>query len=141
MSFDAITSIAQAEDAAKVAVQYARAQAKQMLADADAAGKASVAAAVDRAEKELVALGQKADEKSVADAKQVRAELDKKKAALRAEAGAKLEAAATLVAERIVNGWDGYFTDEKADAGCYPQPEGSPSEGSDPARMRGGIGD
>ena len=31
MSFDAITSIAQAEDAAKVAVQYARAQAKQML--------------------------------------------------------------------------------------------------------------
>ena len=37
MSFDAITSIAQAEDAAKVAVQYARAQAKQMLADADAA--------------------------------------------------------------------------------------------------------
>ena len=70
MSFDAITSIAQAEDAAKVAVQYARAQAKQMLADA----------------------------------KQVRAELDKKKAALRAEAGAKLEAAATLVAERIVNG-------------------------------------
>lgn len=104
MSFDAITSIAQAEDAAKVAVQYARAQAKQMLADADAAGKASVAAAVDRAEKELVALGQKADEKSVADAKQVRAELDKKKTALRAEAGAKLEAAATLVAERIVNG-------------------------------------
>ena len=102
MSFDAITSIAQAEDAAKVAVQYARAQAKQMLADV--AGKASVAAAVDRAEKELVALGQKADEKSVADAKQVRAELDKKKAALRAEAGAKLEAAATLVAERIVNG-------------------------------------
>ena len=54
MSFDAITSIAQAEDAAKVAVQYAKAQAKQMLADAEAAGKASVDASVVRAEKELV---------------------------------------------------------------------------------------
>ena len=82
MSFDAITSIAQAEDAAKVAVQYARAQAKQMLAD----------------------LRKKSDEKSVSDAKKLRRELDTKKAILRAGAESKLEAAATLVAERIVNG-------------------------------------
>ena len=51
MSFDAITGIAQAEDAAKVAVQYAQAQAKQMLADAESEGKAEIEAAVARAEK------------------------------------------------------------------------------------------
>lgn len=104
MSFDAITSIAQAEDAAKVAVQYAKAQAKQMLADAETAGKASVDASVVRAEKELDELRLKSDEKSVSDAKKLRRELDAKKAFLRAEAQAKLEAAAALVAERIVNG-------------------------------------
>ncbi|MBQ8074862.1 MAG: hypothetical protein IJ237_02650 [Oscillospiraceae bacterium] len=104
MSFDAITSIAQAEDAAKVAVQYAKAQAKQMLADADAAGKASIDASIARAEKELDELRLKSDEKSVNDAKKLRRELDTKKAVLRAGAEAKLEAAATLVAERIVSG-------------------------------------
>ena len=104
MSFDAITSIAQAEDAAKVAVQYSRAQAKQMFADAEAAGKASIESSVVRAEKELDELKQKADEKSVNDAKKLRRELDTKKAILRAAAESRLEAAATLVAERIVNG-------------------------------------
>ena len=59
MAFDAITSIAQAEDAAKVAVQYAQAQAKQMLADAEVQGKAEIDAAVARAEKELRTLQQK----------------------------------------------------------------------------------
>ena len=46
MSFDAITGIAQAEDAAKVAVQYAQAQAKQMIADAEAEGTACSSAEI-----------------------------------------------------------------------------------------------
>ena len=75
MSFDAITGIAQAEDAANVAVQYAQAQAKQMIADAEAEGKAEIDAAVARAEKEL-----------------------------HAGAEAKLDAAASLVAERVMKG-------------------------------------
>ena len=104
MSFDAITGIAQAEDAAKVAVQYAQAQAKQMIADAEAEGKAEIDAAVARAEKELRALRQKSDEKSVEDAKKLLNELETKKAVLQAGAEAKLDAAASLVAERVMKG-------------------------------------
>ena len=104
MAFDAITSIAQAEDAAKVAVQYAQAQAKQMLADAEAQGKAEIDAAVARAEKELRTLQQKSDAKSVEDAKKLLGEMETKKAVLKAGAEAKLEAAASLVVERIVKG-------------------------------------
>ena len=104
MSFDAITGIAQAEDAAKVAVQYAQAQAKQMLADAETEGKAEVDAAVARAEKELRALQQKSDAKSVEDAKKLLNELETKKAVLQAGAEARLDAAASLVAERVVKG-------------------------------------
>ncbi|MBR0393112.1 MAG: hypothetical protein IJK38_12400 [Oscillospiraceae bacterium] len=104
MSFDAITGIAQAEDAAKVAVQYAQAQAKQMLADAESEGKAEIEAAVARAEKELRVLRQKSDVKSVEDAKKLLNELETKKAVLQAGAEAKLDAAASLVAERVVKG-------------------------------------
>ena len=104
MSFDAITGIAQAEDAAKVAVQYAQAQAKQMLADAESEGKAEIDAAVARAEKELRVLRQKSDAKSVEDAKKLLNELETKKAVLQAGAEAQLDAAASLVAERVVKG-------------------------------------
>ncbi len=104
MSYDAITSIAQAEDASKVAVQYAQAQAKQMAADAEAAGKASVEAAVARADRELETLRQKSDEKSIADARQVLKALETKKTVLRGGAQAKLDSAAALVMERIVKG-------------------------------------
>ena len=104
MSFDAITGIAQAEDAAQVAVQYAQAQAKQMLADAESEGKAEIEAAVARAEKELRVLRQKSDVKSVEDAKKLLNELETKKAVLQAGAEAKLDAAASLVAERVVKG-------------------------------------
>jgi V/A-type H+-transporting ATPase subunit G/H len=104
MSFDAITGIAQAEDAAKVAVQYAQAQAKQMLADAESEGKAEIDAAVARAEKELRVLRQKSDAKSLEDAKKLLNELETKKAVLQAQAEAKLDAAASLVAERVIKG-------------------------------------
>ena len=104
MSFDAITSIAQAEDAAKVAVQYAQAQAKQMLADAEAEGKGEIDAALARAEKELRALRQKSDAKSVEDAKKLLNELETKKAVLQAGAEARMDAAAALVAERVLKG-------------------------------------
>ena len=103
MSFDAITGIAQAEDAAKVAVQYAQAQAKQMAADAESEGKASVEAAIARADRELGALKQKSDEKSIADAKQMLKALETKKTVLRSAAQAKLDTAAALVVERIVS--------------------------------------
>ena len=52
---------------------------------------------------ELEALQQKADEKSVADAKQMLKALETKKTVLRSAAQAKLDAAAALVVERIVS--------------------------------------
>lgn len=102
MSFDAITGIAQAEEAAKVAVQYAKAQARQMVLDAEAAGKADIEAAIAKAEKELAALNQKSDAKSVNDAKQMLKSLEEQKSALRAAAERKMNSAAALVVERIV---------------------------------------
>lgn len=104
MSFDAIASIAQAEDAAKVAVSYAEAQAKQMAADAEAAGKASIAAAVAKAESEIAELKRRTEQKAQGDAEKLSGSVENRKAVLRAAAEAKLEAAAALVVERIVKG-------------------------------------
>ena len=53
MSFEAITDIAKAEDAAKNAVEFAQAQAKQMLSDAEQQGKARMAELEKKAADEL----------------------------------------------------------------------------------------
>ena len=103
MSFEAITSIAQAETDAKAAVAAAEAKAKQMLADAQAAGKAAVDAACSKAEEELVELGRQAKEKAKGDAQALAGELENQKAVLRTRAEARLDQAASLVVERIVN--------------------------------------
>ena len=103
MSFEAITSITEAEALAKTAVVQAEAKARQMIADAEAAGKAAVEAAAAKAESELVELRRQSDEKAVKAANELSHELENKKAALRAKAEAKLDQAAKLVVERIVN--------------------------------------
>ncbi len=103
MSFEAITNIAQAEALAKASVADAETKARQMLADAETAGKAAMEAAGAKAEAELVQLRQKADEKAETDAGDLTGELENRKAALRAKAEARLEKAAALVVERIVN--------------------------------------
>ncbi len=103
MSFEAITSIADAEANAKAAVAAAELKSKQMLADAETAGKAAIEAAAVKAEEELTELRRKADEKAKTDAGGLSGELENKKAALRAKAEANLEKAAALVVERIVN--------------------------------------
>ena len=103
MSFEAITSITEAEALAKTAVVQAEAKARQMLADAEAAGKAAVEAAAAKAESELVELRRQSDEKAVKAANELSHELENKKAALRAKAETKLDQAAKLVVERIVN--------------------------------------
>ena len=104
MSFDAITGIAQAEDAAKVAVQYAEAQARKLAADAGEAGKAAVEAAVKKAETELEELNRQSLEKAAADVGKASGKTETKKAVLRAAAEARLDRAAAMIQERIVNG-------------------------------------
>lgn len=103
MSFEAITEITRAETDAKAAVASAEAKARQMLADAENAGKASIEAACSKADGELSELRRKADEKAMTEASGLSNAMENKKAALRVKAEAKLEKAAALVVERIVN--------------------------------------
>ena len=103
MSFEAVSNIAQAEAQAKVTVAEAESKAKQMLADADTAGKLAIDAACAKAEEELKELSRQGSEKARAQAKGLSGELENQKAALRARAEGRLEQAAALVVERIVN--------------------------------------
>ena len=103
MSFEAITGITEAEAAAKAQVAQAEAKSRQMLIDAEAAGKAAVEAAVHKAEGELVELRRQADQKAMEAANKLSKELEKKKTVLSAIANKKLDKAAELVVERIVN--------------------------------------
>jgi len=103
MSFEAITGITDAEAAAKASVAAAEAKARQMIQEAENAGKAAVEAALAKADSELAQLRKQVDEKAELDAQALSDDLENKKAVLRAKAGARLDAAAKLVAERIVN--------------------------------------
>ena len=94
MSFEAIYNISQAETDGKAAVAAAEAQARQLIAEAEAEGKASVEAAICRADTELEQLKARAA---------IARDLEAQKAALLDKAEAKLESAASLVVERIVN--------------------------------------
>ena len=102
MSFEAIKGISDAEALGKAKVAEAEAKPRQMLADADSAGKAAVDAAKSRADSELKVLREKAEkqtaEKTAALDGEMLAEADR----LRRAAELKLEDAAALVVERIV---------------------------------------
>ncbi len=103
MSFEAITSVANAEQEAKNAVAAAQAKARQLLADAEAAGKASLEAAAAKAESELELLQTRAEEKSRSDGQTLSQELERERNALRRKAEARLGEATALIVERIVN--------------------------------------
>jgi len=103
MSFEAIASIAQAEAEAKALVAGAEVRARQLLNDAEADGKAAVDAACAKADSELAELRRQADDQAMTDAGSLSGELDTTRAVLRARAEARLEQAASLVVERIVN--------------------------------------
>ena len=97
MSFEAITTISDAEN-----------RARQIKADSQAAaqaeGKAVIEAAVGKAQQELQTLRAKSDEKAKADAETLAAETKNKEAAMRIKAKTNLDRAASLIVERIVNG-------------------------------------
>ena len=106
MSFEAITTISDAEN-----------RARQIKADAQAAAAAAVEAAVvgqvgprqgvsavEQAHPDLQTLRAKSDEKAKADAETLAAEIKNKEAAMRIKAKTNLDRAASLIVERIVNG-------------------------------------
>ena len=103
MSLEAITSITEAEAQAKAAVAAAEGKAKQMLADAREAGKAALDAAAAKADNELAQLKLQTEKKAVEEAERLARQLEEQKTGLRELAGGKLEQAAALIVERIVN--------------------------------------
>ena len=103
MSFEAISNITQAEAQAKATRAGAEARAKQLAADAESAGKLAVDAAVAKAETELQELSRQVNDKAKQESERLAADLENQKAALRARAEGKLDEAAALVVERIVN--------------------------------------
>ena len=101
MSFEAITTISDAENRARQIKADAQAAAAAAVEAAQAEGKAAIEAAVGKAQQELRA---KSDEKAKADAETLAAETKNKEAAMRIKAKTNLDRAASLIVERIVNG-------------------------------------
>lgn len=103
MSLEAIEAIREAEERAKKIKADAVLQAKREAAEAEAAGRAVVEAARKKAVEELATLNAKADEKAKADAMELAANAENRKASLRVRAEGRLEQAAELIVERIVS--------------------------------------
>ena len=104
MSFEAINVINQAEEAAKRGHAQVLADAKAAEAAALAEGKAAVEAAVAKARQEVHDQQVQMDAKAVAAAKALAGETEQKTAAMRSGAEGRLNKAASLIVERIVNG-------------------------------------
>ena len=104
MSFEAITTISDAENRARQIKVDAQAAAAAAVEAAQSEGKAVIEAAVGKAQQELQTLRAKSDEKAKADAETLAAETKNKEAAMRIKAKTNLDRAASLIVERIVNG-------------------------------------
>ena len=103
MSLEAIKTISGAEDTARNIKAEAGLNAKKAIADTEAAGAAAIKAATTKAEEELRELAAQAEEKARKQAEELVQTTENTKAAMRTNAEAKLEQAASLVVERIVN--------------------------------------
>ena len=73
-------------------------------AAAQAEGRTAMEAAEKKAAAELAELRSKSDEKAKEDALELASDTENRKAAMRARADARLEKAAALIVERVVNG-------------------------------------
>lgn len=104
MSFEAIESIARAEQEAKELVEKTQLRSREMISKAEADGKNSVIEAGLKAEKTLAGLRIEANKAGVVNTDKYMAKLKSEKEALEATAQARLDKAATLVVERIMNG-------------------------------------
>lgn len=103
MSFESISSVKAAEEKAKKIIAEAQTQAKQMVADTEAKGEKDALEAEDKARRELAELKVKTEELASAAAGETASAADTKKAVLKAKADSRMEKAAALIVERIVN--------------------------------------
>ena len=103
MSFEAITTVREAEARAKQIKTEAAQSAAEAIEAAELDGKAAVDAALAKAREELRTLRSKSDEKATQDAEALAATTKDREAVMRSRAEAKLDQAASLIVERIVN--------------------------------------
>ena len=103
MSFEAITTVREAEARAKQIKTEAAQSAAEAIEAAELDGKAAVEAALEKAREELRTLRSKSDEKATQDAEALAATTKDREAVMHSRAEAKLDQAASLIVERIVN--------------------------------------
>lgn len=104
MSLEAITTVIEAENNAKSSKIQATADSKAAVLNAEIEGKAAVSTAIEKAQREILDERTKTDGKSMAAAATLASETENKKAAMRMRAESRLDKAAALIVERIVNG-------------------------------------
>ena len=104
MSQNAIKSIVEAEDAAKVARADALAKVKLLLEQTESAGREAVAAAVVSAEEGNRNMAREVVAKAQEHSRELATHTGNKCAAMRAHAEARFGQAAQIIVERIVGG-------------------------------------
>ena len=104
MSFEAMETLAAAEENVRKMLADAAAASKQSIADARSEGERILADALKRADSELAELGRQADAKAKEDVLELAGNNENRKAALRARAEARADKAAAFIVERIVSG-------------------------------------
>ena len=103
MSHEAIAAITGTEEKVRQMKADALAEAKRSVAQAQALGEDAIASAIKKADAEIAELMKKAEDKATADASGLAQSTENKKAAMRAKADVRLDKAAELIVERIVN--------------------------------------
>ena len=103
MSLEAIKSISVAEDEARRAKLDAQQNAHEAIEAAEKKGKESVASSIARAESEIAHLIRTADQRAAEQAVELASTTANRQAAIRARAEGRIEKAAKLIVERIVN--------------------------------------
>ena len=103
MSLEAIKSISAAEDEARQAKLSAQENAREAIEAAEKKGKDSVASSLARAESEIAHLIRTADQRAAEQAVELASTTANRQAAIRARAEGRIDKAARLIVERIVN--------------------------------------
>ena len=103
MPLDAIISIRAAEDEAVKAKLDSQQKAQDAIDAADKSGEEAVAATLARAEAEIAAFKRAADQMAESQAIELASSTANRQATLRARAERRLDSAASLIVERIVD--------------------------------------
>ncbi|MBQ7737458.1 MAG: hypothetical protein IJT62_06445 [Oscillospiraceae bacterium] len=104
MAMEAIAAVEEAEAAAARLKAETAQEVKQMTAAAEESGRKAVNAALQKAREALREVDRQADERIAADTERIRAETKAAMGELKARAEMRLDDAAKIIVERIVNG-------------------------------------